>query len=250
MAKRVLIVAAVVAGATIAMLASRGGGKAAPAAANAAAAKSNPEQVAVVERIVAERNQHVGEETRKFEADGWTMVSTPPPDDRLVNFDPGLVAAGREDELRVQLASTVPQPRHARLVAQIVIGAHNAPTREAAADALGRINTEESREAIMDILTSGKLAPEDLGRRQLASYLRPRDLDDPQAAKIAGLLDHPAISVVERDQIAYNLALTGLRDGMTLPEPVLATLSPEARAHIVHMTELGGTALLAHSHKH
>jgi hypothetical protein len=211
---------------------------------------ANADQVAAVERQVEVLNRHVGEETRKFEAAGWTMVSAPPPDDRLINFDPGLLSQGREPELRVQLASTVAAPRHARQIAQIVVSASDPATREAAADALGRIASDNAREEIMNILTEGKLGPDDLGRRQLASYLRPSDLDDPQAAKIAGLIDHPALDTAERQQIAFNLALIGIRDGMTLPEPVLASLSPAARNLIAHMTELGSKSFLAHSHKH
>jgi hypothetical protein len=252
MAKRVLLVTGVVAGATLAILAWRGGDAPPPAAAPlpAGAPTDMAERVAAADRLVAALNQHVGQEARRFEADGWTMVSAPPPDERLVGYDPGLLREGREGELRVQLASTVPPSRFARNVATIVVTASDPATREAAADALGRIGTEGSREAIIDILTSGKLDPEDLGRRSLAAYLRPVDLDDPQAAKIAGLIDHPALSSVERQQIAFNLALTGIRDGMSLPDPALASLSPEARELIHHMTELGGKSFLAHSQKH
>src|SRR5688572_20463107 len=251
MAKRVLLVACVVAGATLAIFAVRGRDDAAPGAAPPATTlPAHADVVAAFDREVNERNKGVGDETRKFEAAGWEMVAAPPPDDRLLDFDPALLAQGREEELRVQLASTVAAPRHARPIAHIVVTAKDPATREAAADALGRINNDVAREEIMSILTGGKLPPDDLGRRQLAAYLRPVDLDDPQAAKIAGLIDHPALTHAEHEQIAFTLALIGIRDGMTLSDPALASLSPEARKLIDHMTELGGKSFLAHSHKH
>jgi hypothetical protein len=252
MVKRVSMVAGVVVGATLAILLWRGD----DAPTSAQAATSPPrvvtadERLAAVERVVNARNQGVGDEVRKFEADGWVMVSESPPDESLTEFDPGLLGKGQEEELRVQMASTVPAPRHARRIAQIAVTAREPATREAAADALGRINTEEAREAIIDILTGGKLDPDDLGRRQLTAYLRPADLDDPQAAKIAGLLDSEKLTGAEHQQIAFNLALIGIRDGMTLTDTVLETLSPEARALISQMTELGSKSFLAHSHAH
>lgn len=203
-----------------------------------------------VERAVADRNKDEGRERRHFEAEGWTIVSAPPPDPRVTGFDPALLAEGREDELRVQLGSTSPNKSNAHRIAQILLLAQDEATREHAALALGRIKSIEGQDEIMRILVGGKLDPDDLGRRQLAALLRPRDLDDDVAARMAELLDSKALTPAEKDQVAFTLALVGLRDGMELPEPVLATISPEARARIEHGKELGQRSFVASGHVH
>ena len=181
-------------------------------------------------------------------AAGWKMVSSPPPDLRLVDLDPSLIAAGREKELRTQLASTVPAPQHARRVAEIALAAHDPVTRESAVDALSRIRTPEAKDELIGLLTSGKLDPEDLGRRQLAALIQPADLDDEVAAKMAGLLDNDALTPREKKQVAFTLALVGLRDGMTLPDRVAETMSPQALALVGEMTALGRRSFIAHAH--
>lgn len=227
-------------------------GAAAPAAPVAAtpALRSADERLARVEAVVAERNRAVGDESRRFIADGWEMVAAAPPEARLMDLDPALLREGREEELRVQLASTVPLPRHARHLGIIARSASAAGTREAAVLALGKLDTDLAREELIGLLTDGTLSPDDLGRRQAPAFLRPRDLDDDAAARFAGLLDHPRLTHAEKQQVAFNLALVGLRDGMQLAEPVLASLSPGARALLDQMTALGNRSFLAHSHSH
>lgn len=215
-----------------------------------AAATGPAAQLAAVERVVAERNQKVGQEEKVFEADGWKMVDAPAPDPRVVALDPSLIAEGREAELNIQVGSVSPSKNKAHKLAQIILLAKEPATREHAADALGRIRTPEAAGEIVDLLTSGKIDPEDLGRRQLAALLKPVDLDDGTAARMAGLLDSDKITPVEKDQIAFTLALVGLRDGMQLPDDVLATLSPEARAKLVHMTDVAQRPYLAGGHVH
>jgi hypothetical protein len=246
--RRGILVAILAAAAGVAIVV-RGSGEA-PAPAPVAAAPSPEAQLAAVERVVEERNRHLGEEARVFEADGWQMVAADPPDSRLTELDPTLIAEGRERELRVQLASTTGARRHVRNLGRIIMTAELPETREAATEALGRIKSDLAKHELIEILTSGKLAPDDLGRRQIAAHLRPDDLDADIAPRIADLLDSPKLTAGEKEQIAYNLALVGLRDGMTLPDAVLATLSDEARALISRMTEIGGTAFLAHTHRH
>jgi hypothetical protein len=192
-----------------------------------------------VERIVAERNQKEKRSEQDFRAAGWTLVDADPPDPRVTGFDPTLLAAGREPELRVQLASTSASPKDAHRIAQILVQAREPATREAAALALGRIRTPEGRAELIEVLTSGKLDPEDLGRRQLAALIRPVDLDDEIAARMAGLLDSDKITRIEKKQIAFTLALTGLRDGMSLPPAVLDSMSADARALVTQASELG-----------
>src|SRR5205814_4302817 len=112
-------------------------------------------------------------------------------------------------------------------MADIAVLARDPATRESAVDALGRLRTPEAEEEMLRLLTSGKLAPDDAGRRQLAALIQPSDLDDEVAARMAGLLDAPELVARERKQIAFTQALDGLRDGMTLPARVTDTLSPQ-----------------------
>ncbi len=246
---KMLGLAALVAAALALVMARRD--PATPAAAPTLEAAVSPAaRLEEVERVVAERNKNVGKEERVFEADGWEMVSAPPPDPRVTSLDPSLIAEGREDELRVQVASVSPNSNHARRLGQILLMAREPATREHASLALGRIRTAEAQDEIVRVLTSGKLDPEDYGRRQLAALLRPTDLDDEIAARMANLLDSEALTSVEKEQVAFTLALVGLRDGMQLPENVLATVSPTARGLIEHMTEMGQRNFLVRGHDH
>ncbi|MCU1281207.1 MAG: hypothetical protein JWM53_4753, partial [bacterium] len=72
---------------------------------------------------VAARNRQTAREADAFARAGWTMVAAPPPDARLLSLDPALVD-GRERELRVQIASTVPAPELAPRLARIARAAH------------------------------------------------------------------------------------------------------------------------------
>src|SRR5262249_32888079 len=174
----------------------------------------------------------------------------PPPDLRVTNYDPTLASTSREKELRTQLASTVPNAQYAHRIAEIVLAAHDPATRESAVLALSRIRTTEARTELCDLLASGKLAPDALGGRRPAAVIHPVDLDDEIAARMAGLLDSPAPTAVEKQQLAYNLALAGLRDGMTLPQPVLDAMSPEARALLARMTALGKKSFIVSGDDH
>jgi hypothetical protein len=248
---RGLLVTTLALAAGVAIYALKFGGNAPPPpAAGLPTQPSQADRVAAVEKVVTERNRNLGEEARRFEADGWQMVAADAPDPRLTEMDPALIPEGRERELRVQIASTTAAARNARNLGRILLTAELPETREAATDALGRIKGDAGKIELIEVLTSGKLHADDLGRRQIAAHLRPSDLDAELAPRIANLLDSTAVTAAEKEQIAYNLALVGLRDGMTLSENVLATLSPEARALIDRMTTVGGTAFLAHTHKH
>jgi hypothetical protein len=210
----------------------------------------NAEQLEKVQRVIDERNAQAGEERRVFERDGWEIVSAPAPDPRVTDIDPALLTEGREPELRLQLASTTPAVATAHNVAQVVLMAKEEATREAAALALGRMRSPRAQQEILDLLTRGGLEPGDLARDHLVSLLRPVDLDDEIAARMADLLGSDAMTAAEKKQIAFSLALIGLRDGMELPEPVLATMSPESLALLAQMKDLGARSFLALGHKH
>jgi hypothetical protein len=185
-----------------------------------------------VEAAVAQRNRETAREAERFARAGWTMVATEPPDARLTALDPSLLE-GRERELRVQIASTVPGPELAPRLSRIVRAAHEPATRVAAVEALGRIGTHEAQAELLALLPS--LPVDDEARRQLVPLLRPNGLDDELAARLAAQLDSPTLTATEKKQLAFTLALVGLRDGMRLPE---GATSPSARLLIDQMTAL------------
>jgi hypothetical protein len=189
-----------------------------------------------VEAEIAQKNREARKDREAFLNDGWQMVETAAPDARVVGFDPSLVAAGREHELKMQMLSTVPSPDQAKRVAEIARTAKDPATRYAAVEALGHLNAPESTAALYDLLVNGQLDPNDAGRQQIAPLLRPAALDDEMAAKVAMLLDSPSLTEVEKQQIAFTLALISLRDGMKVDSNI--PLSSSARALVDQMTVL------------
>jgi hypothetical protein len=210
------------------------------------ASKVNPVQLAAVEQQVAARNKEAQQDREAFIAAGWTMVNVPPPDDKLVNYNPALLE-GRENELRVQLASTTPSPGHVSNVAEIARKAHEPATRFAAVEALSHNGGPEAQAALIDLLLNGKMDPNDLARQTIPSMIQPSDLNDPVAVTMAKMLDNPSLTPVERKQIAFNLALVGLRDGMTLDPKVSATMSPAAQSLLASMTDFARHAVITRS---
>jgi hypothetical protein len=168
----------------------------------------------LVAATVAERNRAGEQQQEAFHRAGWTLVTAAPPDARLVGLDPGLLPA-REGELRQQLASTVASPAAAPRLREIVKAAREPATRVAAVEALGRIGAGESQAALEQLL--GELPAEDEARRHIVPLLRPKSLDEPGAARLAGMLDSPSLTAEEKEQLAFTLALLRLRDGVTLP---------------------------------
>jgi hypothetical protein len=200
----------------------------APAAADSNAAG----QRRAVEATVAARNRATARETDAFTRAGWKMVAAPPPDPRLLALDPALVD-GRERELRVQIASTVAAPELAPRLSRIARAAHEPATRVAAVEALGRIGTHEAQAELLALLPD--LPVDDEARRQLVPLLRPNGLDDALATRLAAQLDGPTLTAGEKKQLAFTLALVGLRDGMKLPD---GAVSPSAKQLIEQMTAL------------
>jgi hypothetical protein len=205
-----------------------------------------------VRAIVRAKNALEPREADAFRARGWTIVSAPPPDARLVALDPALVRTPREAELRAQIASTSASPADVPNLTAIARATRDAHTRFVAVEALGRAGGREAQRALRDLLLDENFGDaDDPARRQLAALLRPTALDDPWAAELAALLDARALAgdAAARKQIAFTLALVGLRDGMALAPEVLARLSPDARALVQQMTQLavaGGTAGSSH----
>jgi hypothetical protein len=251
------VVAVVLMAVAYALIAWRSSGRAstrqagrAPAPAPAATvANAKPDPAAAVQALVDAHNRALPHEADTFRADGWKIVSAPPPDGRLLRYDPELLLEGREQELRVQLASTVATPGDAARIASIVRRAHDVQTRVTAVEALGRIATGEAQGALCELLGADGPAVDDPARSLVVPLLRPAGLDDPLAGKLASLMDSPSVTAVERKQLAFTLALTGLRDGMTLPAATLAALSPASLRQLDEMIALAraGSAPLAHN---
>jgi hypothetical protein len=195
---------------------------------------ADPKRLADVQAVVAQKNREAGQDREAFIKDGWQMVAVAAPDHEVIGYDPKLIDSGRERELKMQLLSTVPSPDQVRRVGEIARRAKNEDTRYAAVEAMGRLNAPEATEALYDLLTAGGLDAADAARAQIAPLLRPSALDDPMAAKVAMLLDSPLLTPVEKQQIAFTLALIALRDGMEVEAPI----SPEARALIEQMKAL------------
>lgn len=186
-----------------------------------------------VEKTVAQRNAESHRDEEAFVRAGWTMVATAPPDPQLLALDPSLLN-GRERELRVQIASTLPSPAMAPHLGRIAAEAKDPATRVDAVEALGRVGGAEAQQELLQLLD--KLPPEDDARHALVPLLRPVSLDDPEAAKLASLIDSPSLTPTEKQQLAFTLALIGLRDGMKLPPTV--SLSPDGQKLIDSMTLL------------
>lgn len=189
------------------------------------------------ERIVRERNQPGQRERASFQADGWELVKAPPPEPGLTSLDPALLD-GREDDLRVQIASTVAAPEQAGRLAAIARGARKPETRTAAVEALGRIGGPEAQHELFALLTDAGFEAEDPARRAIAPLLRPAELGEPYAADLAAQLDSARLTAAERKQIAFTLALVGLRDGTELPPAIVKSLSPGARELLQSMRAL------------
>jgi hypothetical protein len=194
------------------------------------------DQLRRVQDTVAQKNREATKDRDAFLKAGWQMVSTAPPDHRVVGYDPKLLKEGREHDLKMQLLSTVPSPQQVGNVAEIARRAKDGATRYAAVEALGHLNAPEATSALYDLMVNGGLDASDEARGQIAGLLRPTALDDPMAAKIAMLLDSPTLTDVEKQEIAFTLALLGLRDGMNVDSSV--PLSADARALIAHATTL------------
>ena len=222
------------------------GGAQTTAAASAADrdAETRADRLASVEETVAERNRASERERDVFRADGWEIVQgVEAPDARLTELDPSLIRDGREKDLRIQLASTVPGRRQAGKVKQIARDATDPATRYAAVEALGRIKGEEGQRALLELLVDEKMAQDPEAHAAIAPRIRPRDLDDAVAGEMVRLLDSPAITPVARQQMAFTLALVGLRDGMALPDETLASLAPSSQKLLAEMTDLASRGM-------
>ena len=206
-----------------------------PAAPQAPQKLAGPDRALAVARIVREKNDEAARDREAFTQAGWTFVDAPPPDQKLVRFEPSLLN-GREPELRQQLLSTSAAPSDAPNLGRIAEQAREPETAVAAVEALGRINGAEAQAELTRLLRD--LPPDSPARHEVAPLIRPRDLHEPHAEVVAGLLDSPKITEVERKQLAFTLALIALRDRTELSPTVLAGLSPSSRELLAQMISL------------
>ncbi len=192
------------------------------------------------DKEVAEKNQEAGKDKRAFAEGGWELVKTAPPDARVVGLDPALLN-GREAELRVQVSSTVAAPAQTGKLAEIARRASDEQTRTVAVEALGRVGGSDAQHALFELL-SADLPADDAARRAIVPLLRPTDLNEPYASELARTLDSSKVTPVERKQLAFTLALVGLRDGTELPAPALMGLTPSSRELLASMRALATTS--------
>lgn len=195
---------------------------------------TQPQQTSVA-RLVAEQNVQSKKEAERFVAAGWTMVEVAPPDAQLVQLDPALLN-GREPELRAQMTSTAASSADAPRLAEIARRASSAETQVAAVEALGRAGGESAQHELQGLLTT--LPQGSAARREVAPLLRPSSLSDPRALELARLLDSPSLDPAERQQLAFTLALVGLRDQSALPAAALAGLPADSQRLLASMTSL------------
>ena len=196
---------------------------------------AGPASQAAVQKFVQQKNSE-NQERDNFVHAGWTLVKTAPPDAQLVSLDPKLLKEGREQELRVQIASTSASDSEAANLGRIARDANEEATRVAAVEALGRIRSDGAQDQLLGLL---KDLPEGtMARTQVAPLLHPRDLSDSRAGTLAALLDSHDITPVERQQIAFTLSMVGLRDRSQLPDGVTQKLSSDSRSLLAQMTDL------------
>ena len=196
---------------------------------------AGPDRLSAVQKFVAQKNAESSRQQEEFVRAGWTIVQAPPPDPKLIALDPSLLKT-REAELRQQLATTTASGDQAANLATIAREAQEEATQVAAVEALGRIRSDEAQEQLEGLLHT--LPDGTLARREVAPLLRPRDLSDSRAAKLAMLLDDSGLNAVERKQIAFTLSLVGLRDQSQLPSGVLEQLSSSVRSLLAQTTSL------------
>jgi thioredoxin-like negative regulator of GroEL len=212
---------------------AQGGVPAMPPADVAAADRPAFASREAVEKFVRQKNEESARDRSAFTQAGWQFVQTTPPDPKLLAYDPSLLRGG-EEELRFQISSTTARAADAANLAAVARDAQDPQTQIAAIDALGRIHDGGAQDQLLQLLDA--LPPASEARRQIAPLLHPADLNDPRAAKLALLLDSPSLDPVERKQIAFTLALVGLRDGTTLPSGL--KLSQDSQRLIASMTQL------------
>ncbi len=187
------------------------------------------------------------ETVRALEAEGWTMVDEPEPDQAVIDFDPALLRrSGGEAQLRTQLASSAGRERHVPNLAAIARRASEASTRALAIDALGHIDSPEAQRELLDLL--GTLDRTDPARKNVAPLLHPQTADDPFAIELAHRIDDTRLERVEREQLAFTLALVAERDGRVDAAPFYGELSPEAKKTVARMGALahGGAPTKPH----
>jgi hypothetical protein len=195
---------------------------------------AGPDRLAAVEKFVAQKNAESSHESEEFVHAGWKMIDVPPPDARLVSLDPKLLK-GREAELRQQIASTSISAAQVENLSVIARTAQDESTQVEAVEALGRAG-DEGQSALIDLLHA--LEQGSPARREIAPLLRPHNLSDAQAAKMARLLDDRSLNADEKKQIAFTLSLVGLRDRSSLPPDLSNSLSPDALAQLASTASL------------
>ncbi len=205
---------------------------ASPGATGPTGGTPDPNLVRQVEEQVSAKNATEPKGLDALSPDGWVaVVGVAAPDAELLTLSP-TYAKSHTDLLLTQLLSTTPQADMSPMVETIAV--ENAgELRLAAVAALGRMHATDT---LVRLIT--RFQDDSEARLNAAPLLMPSELDDATAAAVAHLLDSPILGAIEKQQIAFNLAAVGRRDGPTQPDAVTADLSPEALARIAAMRAL------------
>ena len=173
----------------------------------------DPALVRAVADEVDRRNRETRNERDAFQNAGWTFVETAPPDPAIVDLDPAKLD-GHEAELRAQLVSTTAPPEQAPRVLAIAERARDVATRVAAAEALGRMGSN-GQEALMQLLSHGKLDAGDAARAVAAQTILPPIGDPALTHDLDELVRSPALTTDERTQLTLTLAIARRTPGAT-----------------------------------
>jgi hypothetical protein len=191
-----------------------------------AARKPDPIAVAAVAAEVERRQREASGERKRFEAEGWTLVETEPPDTRVAGLDPDLLSH-RERELREQLETGPLRDDLVDRTRVIATRASEERTRIAAIEALGRARTPRAQaelRGIFDELTSER------ERRAALGVLRPKSLGDETAAWLYERLGAVSLSDDLKKQMTFSLVLAWFLEtkGQVEALPALTERAPAA----------------------
>ncbi len=139
---------------------------------------------------------------------GWEAADSVPPDPGILTLNPELLGS-LEPDLRRQLETTPISDELVENARVIVYEASEPRTRAAALDAMGRLDTDRARDALMEIVENHPGGEE---RGIALDFIRPRGLGDPSARWLVGQFQSDRLEDRQKKQIAFALALAGMME--------------------------------------
>lgn len=173
-------------------------------------AGADPQALADAQKQAASNNDKEAADVAAFSSNGWALVEPQVPDLELVGFNPALLAAGRESDLRMQLASTTPKAEDVANIVTIAQQTQNDDVRSQAVRALSRVETPAAQQGLMTLALSFPATDE--ARQHALASLRPPSVSDPLTVAVAKLIADTRLSESEQNQLAFTIALLEARD--------------------------------------